>query len=738
MYGPVFNYTPGSTYGTGQPTEGSSSPFSKPFATGGSHDSLSLSGQPGEHKKSQGFIGAAKDFGKGIIKGGLNAVTSLFTLQGMALALGTAALVAVAPAIAIPLLVAGGVTMGGMQVAKGASTGNWEQAGEGTFTLAATMLGAKVGPKSFKGANGEQYAFVKTATKEGVTTISKPTGFWGTTWANLKASFGGKLAKLDKDGNALITPDGKLAEGKNIYQLGKDSVTARFNSIKAKSSGSAANSAEAAVDSAVKTESTTTTAVDGATDAVKTDSLKPQTARERLLARKQQEELKNGTGKIWRIDEQGNLVSSEGPTGKVQHMDEKGVGFTTTEMEESHINKAVSKIKVDMAKAKKAAVDYEESGYLGSFGTTPEKIAKAKAGAKAEVLSRYQGELDTLLANLEPSEKARFIKLMDSSKPEHRAEFSALKKTVQDRAIEQQKLYQAASGGKSLNQEIAQLKLLQKAGDLNEADAALLKTLEEKYPHRSSASVLNRKELAELKSLHTAQTNGTITEVESARLKALRQQFPDDSSQLVNTRYIDMIQQMRQDADLSKLPKPIQERWAPELEIGKEHFQRQLDFEEFASLKALRGNKAFEFQDTHLNRYNELESTLKSRLQTVEGQTSPELFVDDTLRNIRNDEMTRLKAVLTPQETVNPSPQALKSLEALDQEIYQSSLKDAPAVTDKPIVTAEADAANTPEKSKKWFSMLNGPQGTGQILATTIAGSTMDEQSAMPGGGGHH
>lgn len=749
MYGPVFNYTPGSTYGAGQNTEGTASPFSKPFVTGGSQDSLDLSGQHGEHKKSEGFVGAVKDFGKGIVKGAINTVTGLFTLKGMAMALGTLALVAVAPAVAIPLLVAGGVTMGGIQVAKGVSTGNWEQAGEGTFTLAATMLGAKAGPKSFKGSGGEKYAFVKTATKDGVTTVSKPTGFWGKTVANLKATFGGKLAKVDKDGSITITPEGKIAEGKTIYQLGKDSVSARFGSKKADSAGAASTG------TTTTTAADTATTADTATDAAKTESVKPQTAKERLLARKQQEELKNNTGRVWQLDEQGNLYSTESSSNKVLHSDERGIAHTTKAMEHKRFTDTVSKVRKEVNAATAEAVD-KEQGFFGSLMTTPEKEAAVSANAKSAVIQKHKAELDGLLGGLNPSEKAKFIELIDATTPEGKAEFSALSSKVKAGYVEQQKLHQAATqadtGAGKLNPEVAKLKQLQQAGDLNEADAALLKTLEEKYPHRSSANVLKRQELNELKALHTAQTEGTITEAQSTRLSELKKQFPDEGSQLMNTRYIDMIQKMRQDGDLSNMPKPIQDRWAPELASGKEHFQRELDYAEFGSLKELRGNKTFEFTDKHLNRYKELESTLKERLQTIEDQTNPDIFSNPGILTQDNKaleaEMTRVTDLLKAQETVNPSLQDLKSLRAMDREIYQSNLKlgikpEASATVETngaasgasngeavvaETATDEANAANTQDKAKKWYSgFSSGPHGSGQILASTITGATMNE-----------
>jgi hypothetical protein len=137
-------------------------------------------------------------------------------------------------------------------------TGDWEEAGKGTFTVGATMLGAKFGPKTYKGADDTQYAMVKTATKDGETTVTQRSGLFGSTWGNIKSLFGGKLAKLDQDGNSMLTADGKLLEGKNIYQISKESMQSRFGKNKAQSAAPAATTEEDvnSVDSQSSTDET--------------------------------------------------------------------------------------------------------------------------------------------------------------------------------------------------------------------------------------------------------------------------------------------------------------------------------------------------------------------------------------------------------------------------------------------------------------------------------------------------
>ena len=283
MYGSesVFNYPASMTSSVSQTSDSASaSPVSKPYATLDSQDVLSFSGQG--KKKSQGVMGAVKDFGKGVVKGAYNAVASLFTVKGMAMAVGSLICVAVAPAVAVPLLATVGVVMGGKQIAEGATTGDWEKAGEGTFTLGATMLGAKFGPKTVKGAGDAEYSFVSSSTKDGVTTASKPTGILGSAWANIKAVFGGKMGKLDKDGNIMTTADGKLVDGKNIYQLTKEKFSksnenAADSSANASTASSTVNSSSSSMSTVAPKSKTTSSTVNSSSSSMSTVAPKSKT-----------------------------------------------------------------------------------------------------------------------------------------------------------------------------------------------------------------------------------------------------------------------------------------------------------------------------------------------------------------------------------------------------------------------------------------------------------------------------
>jgi hypothetical protein len=212
------------------PTPGAASSYFSPFPPGSAMNPVvdttkfSSNDQP---KKSHGILGAIKDFGKGIFKGAVGMVKSLFTLKGLAMFLGGAALLVAAPAVAIPLFTLAGLGVGGYQMFKGITTGNWEKAGEGVFNIAATLVGAKFEPRSFTGADGHTYALTKTAGGAKVAT----TGYMDRLFASLKSLLPIKSSRLHK-----VNADGSIAAdvSKSAYQLGWDSISnlpARIRSL---------------------------------------------------------------------------------------------------------------------------------------------------------------------------------------------------------------------------------------------------------------------------------------------------------------------------------------------------------------------------------------------------------------------------------------------------------------------------------------------------------------------------
>jgi hypothetical protein len=92
-------------------------------------------------------------------------------------------------------------------------SGDWEKAGEGTFTVGATLLGAKVGPKTIKGAKGVEYTM-----KGGDGILGKTTGYF-------KSLMPGKMGKVYE------AADGTMKSG---LELGKESVTNTFSNLGSK------------------------------------------------------------------------------------------------------------------------------------------------------------------------------------------------------------------------------------------------------------------------------------------------------------------------------------------------------------------------------------------------------------------------------------------------------------------------------------------------------------------------
>lgn len=185
----------------------------------------SSNGQP--EQKSHGILGAIKDFGKGIFNGVVNMVKGIFTLKGLALTIGSLAFMWAAPALAIPLLTLGALAVGGVQVVKGITTGNWEKAGEGVSVLGATLLGAKFGTKfepAIKDADGAEYVLTKTVGGNKV----KATGLFDRLLASAKSLIPIKSGNLHKIDGGVIDP----AVSKNAYQLSRDSIVSKFQALR--------------------------------------------------------------------------------------------------------------------------------------------------------------------------------------------------------------------------------------------------------------------------------------------------------------------------------------------------------------------------------------------------------------------------------------------------------------------------------------------------------------------------
>ena len=113
----------------------------------------------------------------------------------------TAALIIGTGGAAVPFLVAAGVAMGGFQIAKGGykaltanskaeKLGAWEDVGEGTFTVGASLAGAKSYAKTTPGGSmvTKNLAAVGKDASFGTKTAAAVKGLGSDTWTTIKAS----------------------------------------------------------------------------------------------------------------------------------------------------------------------------------------------------------------------------------------------------------------------------------------------------------------------------------------------------------------------------------------------------------------------------------------------------------------------------------------------------------------------------------------------------------------------
>lgn len=190
--------------------------------TGMDDDSLELSSRkPQSSQSGGGFAKGITDFGKGFLNGGYKAVTSLFSLKGLAVALGSAGLVAATGGAALPFLLAAGVAVGGVQFGSGILSGNMKESGEGFFNAITALAGTKFMPKSLKAVDGTEYHFSKSIVKEGATHVVKADGWMSGTWAKIRSMGGGKLTRFEGD---IAQP-----QQASIFEIGKGKLIALYN-----------------------------------------------------------------------------------------------------------------------------------------------------------------------------------------------------------------------------------------------------------------------------------------------------------------------------------------------------------------------------------------------------------------------------------------------------------------------------------------------------------------------------
>lgn len=190
--------------------------------------SVSGTGQAqGAKKSGGGLFGGIKSFFKGIAKGATNLVKSLMDPKTWLMILACAALVVVYPPAGLALF-AMGVGMAGMQIYQGASTGDWEKAGEGTFNMGLSFVGGRGAATSVKGADGAKYSryadeaqMAKLKVKDAQAALDKAKAAKtketaGATAANADEAAVGSAAKSKKADEVAVAKakDIKLAEEK--------------------------------------------------------------------------------------------------------------------------------------------------------------------------------------------------------------------------------------------------------------------------------------------------------------------------------------------------------------------------------------------------------------------------------------------------------------------------------------------------------------------------------------------
>ncbi len=232
MSGPVSGLNSASGVSGGSTSEIKST--QRPYAAihgDGATDTVVLS----KHKASQkkGVMGSIFDIGKGIFAGAVNTIKEMFSWQGLLMTAGTLGLISsFGAAVVMPFLIGAGVIAGASQVLKGVSNGDWKKVGEGIFTLGATGLGAKLGPKEIN-IKGTQYTLAKTVkNQDGVITAAKPTGILDSTIAYLKAPFRG-LSKVE-NGQIALDAKGRLSDTKGLMSMGQEHATEGLVSMRQK------------------------------------------------------------------------------------------------------------------------------------------------------------------------------------------------------------------------------------------------------------------------------------------------------------------------------------------------------------------------------------------------------------------------------------------------------------------------------------------------------------------------
>jgi hypothetical protein len=191
-------------------------PYSVPMPS----DSFTSSNPGADKAKGNPFF----QFGKGMLTGAKNAFCGAFSWNGVASIAAAGAAVWLTGGAILPFMMVGGIAMTGYKAGKAINNGDYEKAGEAAFDLSIIGLGSMAsGVASFKSAESS-FALVKQSGE----LHARALGPWDASSANIRSIFGGKLAKVNTDGQILYNEARGLAEEKSVYQLLGDKLRGFF------------------------------------------------------------------------------------------------------------------------------------------------------------------------------------------------------------------------------------------------------------------------------------------------------------------------------------------------------------------------------------------------------------------------------------------------------------------------------------------------------------------------------
>lgn len=173
--------------------------------------------------KKRGIVSKSGAIAKGFGKAAIETLSNMLSIKGMLIAAATIGVAALAGPAVIPFMVAAGLLTGGVQMAKGYKSGNWEGVGAGLFTVGSSMLGSKFAPKTARNLSGEELRLASN-TPGWLNQLPLPkliTGMIDGTKNQLRLVLGGK-----------VTNPARPEQPTNIYQLVRENTRSNWKNFK--------------------------------------------------------------------------------------------------------------------------------------------------------------------------------------------------------------------------------------------------------------------------------------------------------------------------------------------------------------------------------------------------------------------------------------------------------------------------------------------------------------------------